>query len=111
MQIVSADRRRSLRMTEDAGCDMPTERSKPKTARNSDISKSPSLLTKRLEFGEALDSSEAQEPLAQCTFSKVSADSRLLTHEDVYELGIEEKLIGAVAEIETSIHGVAWVRE
>jgi hypothetical protein len=34
-----------------------------------------------------------------------------LTHEDVYELGIEEKLIGAVAEIETSIHGVAWVRE
>jgi hypothetical protein len=65
--------------------------------------------TKRLEFGEALDSSEAQQPLAQCTFSKVSSDSRRLTGDDVDELGIEEKLIGAVAEIETSIHGVAWV--
>jgi hypothetical protein len=67
--------------------------------------------TKRVELGEALDSNEVEGRLAQCTFSKVSTDSRRLTGDDVDELGIAEELIGAVAEIETSIHGVAWVRD
>ena len=45
----------------------------------------------------------------ECVFSKVSTESRLLTAEDVEYLGLDERLIGTSAKIETSIHGIAWL--
>jgi hypothetical protein len=63
----------------------------------------------RLELGQSVHEGADLESLAQCFFSKVSSESRLLTAADVDKLGIDAELIGANAEIETSIHGIIWL--
>ena len=65
--------------------------------------------TLRLELGKGLDRDPFSEGLVQCSFSAVVTDARLLTPDDVAELGISTALIGTGAEITTSIHGVAWI--
>jgi hypothetical protein len=65
--------------------------------------------TNRLELGQAVNEDADFDSLAHCSFSKVSTESRLLTPDDVDRLGIDADLVGASAEIETSIHGIIWL--
>jgi hypothetical protein len=65
--------------------------------------------TVRLELGQGLNNDTVPVDLIQCSFSNLSTESRLLSSNDVRELGLGEGVIGTIAEIETSIHGIIWV--
>ncbi len=64
---------------------------------------------RRLELGQALQVDPPERDLIFCSFSSVSSETRPLTPDDVDALGVDEDLVGAVADIETSIQGIVWV--
>ena len=65
-------------------------------------------VTKGLELG-APQVDVPADLVVECFISEVSSDFRPLTQEDVDRFSLDQALVGASAEIETSINGVAWM--